>query len=316
MQNEISIATFNVTHKAEYDLLLATVGYETRSRFISETYPAPAKMKWAFGFRSNQLLEYSSNREWFSLNGYTISDVDEESFDEHFCDLLRLAVEHGNGCVRIRIDISSMTRSRLAIVISELSQFSSELAVTVDFVYSLAEYSPPPRTVGKNIHVGPVIPEFSGWWTEPDRPLTAIVGLGYEENKALGALEHIQATDIWVFVPRSAIAQYTQALTAANADLLRATPPSRILTYDVGDPMTSLAQLESLSAGVIARKNLILLPFGPKIFVLVSLLTARIHHPEIAVWRVSGSEEVVDRKPSKYVMGLRVVFSPPDLSDL
>jgi hypothetical protein len=86
--------------------------------------------------------------------------------------------------------------------------------------------------------------------------------------------------------------------------------PSRVLNYSVDDAFMTLARIESLCSAVLRTRNLILLPFGPKIFVLISLLAARFHYPEIAVWRVSGSEEIKDREPSDHVMGLRVTFSP------
>jgi hypothetical protein len=65
---------------------------------------------------------------------------------------------------------------RMAHVVRSVCSASS--GVTVDFVYSLAAFVPPPIEGLLSSHVGPVLPEFAGWWDEPDRPLAAVVGLG------------------------------------------------------------------------------------------------------------------------------------------
>jgi hypothetical protein len=311
MPNKFRVDRFSRASDHSYDLLVATIGYEKRSRAISEQHPAIASFrKLACGFTRDHVLNYDANRDWFSANDYVIAEPSESEFSGWFQDALRSAIDATKGVLRIRLDISSMTRTRLAQVIEALAECKLERAVAIDFVYALAEYSAPPPANSKNTHVGPVTTDFSGWWTEPDRPVTAVVGLGYEENKALGALEHIQASDVWLFLPRSPIAEYSDALRRSNRSLLEVVKSERLLSYQVEEPFLSLSHLESLCSALSSQQNVILLPFGPKIFVLISLLVARLHYPDIAVWRVSGSEDITDRSASQYLYGLRVIFSP------
>jgi hypothetical protein len=156
--------------------------------------------------------------------------------------------------------------------------------------------------------VGPIAPEFSGWWSEPDLPTAAIVGVGYEQDKALGAIEHVQPSEVWLFFPRSPVAEYTSALEYANRSLIEKVKRERgkMLHYDVDAPYALFADLESLVAGLSSRANCILLPFGPKLFALSSLLVACVHR-EAAVWRVSGAEQPTDRIGHS-VYGLSVAF--------
>jgi hypothetical protein len=179
--------------------------------------------------------------------------------------------------------------------------------VDIDFVYTLAEFSPPPSLASPNTHVGPVLPAFSGWWTAPERSLAAAVGLGYEENKALGAVEHVQASSIWTFMPVSPVPEYTPALHQANRTLLALVPMTNRFEYRVDRPFDTFVALESFAFGITRHSNLIILPFGPKIFALCALIVAVIH-PAIAVWRVSGAEEQIDRRSSGIVMGLRALM--------
>jgi hypothetical protein len=180
----------------------------------------------------------------------------------------------------------------------------------IDFVYSLALFTPPPTGESANSHVGPVTNDFAGWWSDPDRRLSVVVGVGYEQDKALGAVEYLEAQDIWVFEPRSVIEQYTAALQAANATLLSLTDSNHRFLYRVQDPLDCFSRMQSLVQGLIVTNNVVLLPFGPKLIVLCSLIVAA-RDKRVAVWRVSaqGSEVPVDRKGSENIYGLRVCFA-------
>jgi hypothetical protein len=182
--------------------------------------------------------------------------------------------------------------------------------IHVDFLYAVAAFSPPPAVTEANTHVGPVLPSMSGWWAEPERPIAALVGLGYEENKALGAVEHIQVSSIFTFTPRSPIEAYSPAVDEANRTLLQQVPRENRFVYDVDRPMDTFVELESFTFGVTRAHNLVVLPFGPKIFALCAMLIGIIH-PEVAVWRVSGKEEKVDRTAAGEVYGLGVNFGDP-----
>jgi hypothetical protein len=309
MLNDFRVSPFAQSDDHIYDIVIATIGYEKRSRAISERFPNAAIFrKHACGYLKDHVLNYESNKEWFSNNQYIIAELADTDFGLWFEGVINDAMEKAVGVLRVRVDISSMTRTRLASVIEVLNRFELDKPLTVDFVYALAEYSPPPLAISRNTHVGPVAADFSGWWTEPDRPVAAVIGLGYEENKALGVLEHIQAAEVWLFLPHSPVAEYSPALNKANRSLLDMVEKSQILSYKVDEPFLTMSQIESLCSALNENRNVVMVPFGPKLFVLVSLLTSRLHYPDLAVWRVSGSEEVIDRTASQYIYGLRTVF--------
>jgi hypothetical protein len=182
--------------------------------------------------------------------------------------------------------------------------------ISVDFVYTLAKFQPPPKRHTRNSAAGPVSSWFTGWWSEPERPLATVVGLGYEEDKALGIVEHLQAPDVWTLVPRSVELDYDAALDLANKRLIDLVPDAHRLRYHVEQPFQTFLALESLVDGLSQRRNTVLVPFGPKILTIISLIVA-LRHREIPVWRVSGGilQKARDAKPSGPVYGLRVTFS-------
>jgi hypothetical protein len=122
-------------------------------------------------------------------------------------------------------------------------------------------------------------------------------------------VEHLQAAEVWTFVPVSEVEAFSPALISANRTLLEGIPPNHQLTYRVQDPLDCFARLESLTFGLSQEQNPVLLPFGPKIFSLCALLVSLLN-PSIPVWRVSaeGQEVPVNREPSGFVYGLEVVF--------
>jgi hypothetical protein len=297
---------------SNYECCLYTLGYEQRSTYIAKQHQGQATRRVAMGFRDFHLFSYQDNKAWYTGNGFEVIECSDSDFRKHIEQIVAEVVGDSQTAVRVLVDISSMNRFRLASLIDAFRSAQVIRAIRVDFVYCLAEYSPPPSRTFVNKHVGPVSPQFSGWWTEPDRPTAAIVGVGYEQDKALGAIEHVQPSEVWLFFPRSPIAEYTSALNEANRSLIDNVKRERgrILQYNVDEPYALFANLESLVAGLSSRANCILLPFGPKLFALSSLLVASVHR-ETAVWRVSGAEQPSDRiGHSAY--GLSVAFCTAD----
>jgi hypothetical protein len=298
--------------KEKYDLLLGTVGYEQRARFAFSKLDITAPQRLAFGFKEQQELSYEENKTWYTNAGFEIS---EPSSDEFRKQLLSSINHLGTKRNYICVDISSMTRLRMALVVDAFRKAPGELVV--DFVYSIAAYSPPLESFSPNTHVGAVLPSFAGWWINPQRPPVAIVGLGYEEDKALGAVEHIQVSEIWLFIPKSEIPEYSHALTTANATLLELVPQDHHISYRVEDPVGCFEMLEVFTSGIVRRANPVLLPFGPKIFALCCLLTATAHSTA-AVWRVSPQdlEKPTERRPTGTILGIRVQFASDEIFEV
>lgn len=217
----------------DYALFAAVVGYEQRARFIASEHAPHAQERVAIGFKDHQVLHYSENATWYENAGFTVHHMSDLEYAEYWHLKLRQlsAGRKPNADLSICVDISSMTRSRMASLLDAIRKGFGAPGVRADFVYSLAAFSEPPKSQPPNTHVGPIAPSFAGWWTEPDRVVAALVGLGYEEDKALGAVEHLQPGEVWVFTPQSVVAEYSPALEVANRTLLDSIPASQRLFY-------------------------------------------------------------------------------------
>jgi hypothetical protein len=291
----------------DHDLFICVAGYERRARYIAETLTPRANKKICIGFDKQKVHSFHSNVEWFESNQFSLEVVGDDGFSALVGTVIRAA--HAGTQFSLIVDISSISRFRLGCLVNILFSEVPDAVVRVDFVYALAAYNPPIPNAVANSHVGPVNSSFAGWWTEPDRAVSAVVGLGYEEDKALGAVEYLQAADVWAFIPTSVVQEYSSALQEANEILLRTIPSERQMSYRVNDPADCFKTLESLVYGLSISRNPILLPFGPKLFALCCLLVG-IAQPNVAVWRVSAQamEPAVDRVAEGPVYGLRVLF--------
>src|SRR5882762_6733617 len=210
----------------EYDLFLGVIGYELRARYIAENLIVAASRRIAIGFESGHLYHYDENTHWYESAGFAVHHLNDADFDQLVAQqLAKIRDRKSSGeDIRVCVDVSSLTRVRMARLVRIFAEAQLSGVLEVDFLYSLAAFSPPPASTVPNRHVGPVLPSFTGWWMAPERPLAAGVGLGYEENKALGAVEHVQASSIWTFEPVSPIVDYSPALKQANSTLLTLVP--------------------------------------------------------------------------------------------
>lgn len=187
--------------------------------------------------------------------------------------------------LKVGIDISLIHRKTLAELFALILHSNRDISLFI--FYSLAKYAPPHSEVFPNNLVESVGIPFTGWCTKPGLPVTAIVGLGYEKNKALGAIEYLESSSSVLLLPNSSEESYKSDILKQNETLLSFTQEALKIDYDVQSPIDTILLLDSLIAGNKDKTKLVLLPFGPKIFFACSLIAA-IAHPEVSVWHVSS----------------------------
>lgn len=292
----------------EYDLMVATLGFESRSSFASSRIGPRARKKVAFGFEERKVLSYEANKRTLEKSGFKISETSESEFSAGLASVFASAERQPGGGGAVCIDVSSMTRSRMAAVVWELAVSDSQW--TADFVYSVAKFSPPTSDGAPIESCGPVRPEYAGWSPDPMLPVSAVVGLGYEYHRALGVVELLEPAVRWAFMPFGESADYDRALEEANEQFIGDLKAEQIVRYQVDQPLDCFRSLESVVFGALRGSRPVLVPFGPKIFTLVCLLITALHAPNVALWRVSSGqrEEPEERYANGKLIGLRVEF--------
>jgi hypothetical protein len=296
--------------KVDYDLSLFALGFESRAVNLLPSVKTRTRRGLALGFNHGHALAYESNRKEFQ--SASVAVVDDLS-DEQFEVVLRSNFETLSNDFHqsLFVDVSCFSRYRLAAIVHELFSRSAKFrkGITIDFAYSIAEFERPTSVRQPNTVVGPAHYAFAGWSQGGYSSTAAVLGLGYEQDQAFGVVEFLQAGEVWAFSPNSPVSEYKPEVERANDLLLSEIPLSRVLQYDVCAPKSVLAILESVVRGLTGAHSVVLVPFGPKIFVLCSLIVAA-QRDDVAVWRVSQGSTIKpkDRKASNVTIGLRVSF--------
>ncbi|MBR0565770.1 hypothetical protein J5J83_06540 [Azoarcus sp. L1K30] len=304
-----SIQNCETSTSMEVDIFIAACGYEGRAIDASKRFHNQAKRKLAIGFALQQELEYGRNKEWFESAGFEFVEVSDDNFRETINQYLRQSKPEQD-TFAVEVDISCFNRFRLAHLVDALRSLPSQ-EVKVTFRYSIAEFTPPSEDTAPTVKMEPVIPQIAGWTTRPDRPPAAVVGLGYEPNKAIGVVDHLEINNAtWAYYPLGPIPEYYQRVLEANQSLLGIIQADgRCQPYDLNNPAQLFKEINSIVDMLKPHFNIVLIPFGPKLFALVTLLIA-CSHDDVGVWRVSSGslETPVDRKPSGHIISISVIF--------
>lgn len=272
------------------DLVIATCGYEKRSAQLLEEVNASSGV--AYGYPQRQVLSYAKNREKFESRGFDVDVISDSHVTENLKGRLHNVIDRCGPNVRVVLDISSMSRRRLAVVFAELINTLPE-GSTIHLIYYLGKYQAPTSAAVDFAEIGPISSRFSGWSLDPDLPLATVVGLGFERDKALGVTDLLEAAlvDSWVFIPLGDDQRFRQQLEDANGQLLPYVPDNHKVEYQVRSPLHLCATLESLVGGLRDRFRLVIVPMGPKIFTAASLAVAAKHGFTIPIWSVSSGQE-------------------------
>jgi hypothetical protein len=293
-----------------YDAALFSLGYEPRCRAIpANVGHVDQRVVASFTDRVRE-PSFEDNRAWYQQNGHKIVEVDGHAYREWVHSWLAEVTSHdasGREAMRVLIDISSMTRLRIAAVVEALNELQSPVAVRVDFLYAPELYHEPPPPADATLSIGPVSPYFAGWSTELDRPLIAVIGLGFEPDKAAGAVEFLEPEHALACSPLGPDPRFREKLEESNSPLW-SERVTRGFDYPLSDPYRGFVRLESRVQSLLRSARPLLVPLGPKIFALACLLVAALHEPAVPVWRVSSGEleEPVPREASGQLYGLTV----------
>lgn len=294
-----------------FDALIASIGFENRARYFCQNHRVHATKKLAYAFTDRNEVGFQRNVAFFGLNGFAIERLESIDFSNRLYRALDSVSSSQEGKLRVCVDISSMSRSRMANVVEVALMCAAKRSVIVDFVYCVAKYSPPPTEPTFIQTAGPVTPFFAGWTTRPEAPTCAIFGVGYEPDRVIGAIEYLEPGPIRAFIPVGTDPRFLDAVLQVNQPLWDEIIKEHQTFYKLSEPFNTFVRLESLLYSVKQEYRPILVPFGPKIFTIECLLAAVSHYPSVAVWRVSGGSAMVpiDIEASGEVHVIRSEFS-------
>lgn len=311
---DFAVRAVDFDPKTRYDLAITTIGYEWRSSHLLRRglwgrtmMPIAFEEMRIFSYEKNHALSLAAARG----NVYSCGSHDRV---EPYIHEWAASQRERKSC-RVAVDISSMTRTRLASLVLALHKLPTWLSghVVVDFFYSPGAFVPPPEDQVGPLEIGPVLPEFSGRLRKSSLPVGVVIGMGYEPHRAIGAFEWLEPNRAWAFTPTSPDERFEAEIAKANSQLIQVLGPSAIFNYEVAAGADTVYQLESFIFALKREFRMVLLPMGPKIFALACLLLGLGDDGDRpAVWRVGEStyRSPVDVHEQGPIIGISAELAP------
>lgn len=293
-----------------YDLFIGSYGYESRCTAVVKKYKVTAARKVAIGFNFGHVLAHAKSAAFYKDSQWELTELSDDGFDAQIEGLLAESRP-----TKILIDISCFSRLRIAKLIWAIYSFSNTNLsnLEIDIAYSVARYTAPSSDFPPITNVGPITLSLAGWPSDPSKPISCLIGLGYDEGRAIGAAEYLEAAQLWLFRPIGFDKRFLASLDRANKSLIEKTGASHVIDYRLDDPVSAYMQIHSLLWGLKNETRPLMLPFGPKIFTAITCAAAINFYPDISVWRVSSGEleSPVDRIASGETALARFSCQPP-----
>lgn len=223
--------------------------------------------------------------------------------------LLKDEFEEGGSAL---IDYSSMNREMIACVISFFDNDANnkEHRFTCDFLYAHAKFSPPPEEYGPISYNSYISPYFVGENLSGAMPTSCILGIGYERDIALGVVEDLEASQVILFQPIGHDSRYTDAIVVTNRGLMASV--ESLIEYDVRSPQGLYNKLCSAVKGLQIDTQPVVVPLGPKIFAMVTLIACCALGRTFSVWRIAAIRKpdlnTHDREFNGIISASRVVW--------
>ncbi|HEU5142265.1 MAG TPA: hypothetical protein VFU04_03810 [Solirubrobacterales bacterium] len=294
-----------------YDALLASVGYEPRSRAIAEGLGELPGETVAVEFQHPRPRSYEESLEWFEKQNVEINQEWDERFLPWLLDWLkRIAARHEEA--RVAIDVSSMNRPRIAAVVQAIGEMPSDARIVIDLLYAPSCYSPPKKLPDGVLTLRPVSAYLSGQLRSQASPV-ALVGLGYEPHRAAGVFDSLEIRRVIAYVPVGPHRDFHDTVLEANQGLLGGPEEHLEVDYEVLDPFDCVVRLDGRVHGLLQAGDVpALVPLGPKIFALSACLVAAMHHPHVSVWRASFDKDelALKRRADEWACGITLALAP------
>lgn len=303
-----------VNEQTHHDLLIAACGYESRCTQVPLALSSHCSQIHTFAFPDRHDNAFGDHYDTLSKLG-TIVTADMSEFSDQVSMLaskVRSSSTPGK-ISSVAVDISSLDRERIASVVRAFVLVPSETPVDLTFYYSHGKFESHPDSAPETIVINGPVNGFSGWTTQPSDPVACVVGLGFEADLALAALETLEPALTVVLIPQhEADARFENKVRFANASLVRSQSDVRVLDYDLDHPAETMRTIERVVHSLNGRYRIAVVPLGPKLFALCGMLVATKYEDAIAVWRVSlaSGAPSIDMEPTGEVTRLSIRVHP------
>ena len=174
-----------------FDLVINATGYEERASSLIASNAISGEHYLSFLFDQHKVLDFDRNYQ--IMNGVRATFIEDplQFFRGNFFIYANNLVQRQGRRLRIGLDVSSINRTMAATTLSAISAYRDRVE-SLDLYYVPAKFKAPKLTFSPIEQIGPVIPELSGFNSEPGLPLALVLGLGFEYGTAVGLINQLE----------------------------------------------------------------------------------------------------------------------------
>jgi len=251
-------------------------------------------------YDSNLQIAKNNRDQIVRKSSLNLSDTD---------NLLYRFKEHQN----IFLDVSSMDRRTLSLVIYRLLHSLELLSATIYFLYAPAKYREPTTEQLPVDYSGPMNSLLTSAPRDPRFPTILFLGVGYEVGLALGVVEMFEPARVLAFVPRGADKRFDHAVGRINAPLFMDQNYISDIPYNLLAPASTFIELKERVLSLRDSAKIIVVPLGPKIFASMGILLGYLFAPDITIWRISSVVDWLnaEREADGSILGYKLDIASP-----
>ncbi len=275
----------------EADLFIATVSQESRCTSIARMLEQSSFRKVAL-LQAKSLKEsaFRSNLEYFRDQSFEIIPVHSD-----VPDIGRLFKNFPGEEIRVIFDCTSMSQRWYYEFFRWFGENQDGFrSATIRFAYTMAAFMDegPPQKVKK-------VREFLASESRLRKPKVALVlGLGHEPNVSDNIHRIVKPDLLYLFYADPPTdKRFVDLVLVNNHGLINASPIRNLIAYPINNGQVIYQQLIDIILPLRDEYSIVLIPQGPKIFSVVSMLV-QIRYPDIVIsYPVLKKTQVPDRQP-------------------
>jgi len=267
------------------DCIIAASGFHARSTYIADNLDLKESKKLVITFDE----EYFSNlrketESFFNGLGFLSAKAKADSGKEIEALLEDYCRKNTSRELNIIVDYSCMPKIWLATILDYISK--NELhaqIINIFFVFTPKRFIP---DIKKKLEfIGPLNAKKDS--IVNDKNLTLIAGLNNDFESIVKLTNNIKPQKIFVFIPEPAFShEYSRSVIEKNRSFLEKIGENNIIKYPANNPEEINSKLTSLCLDMRLHSRIILVPQGPKTFILSSLLLS-LRYPDIKLWDIT-----------------------------
>ena len=178
----------------------------------------------------------------------------------------------------------------------------------IEILYCPAAFDEPAPQFPCIEKLGPISGAFSAFDADPAKPLCLIMGVGFDAGVSMGIISHLEPRLTYCLWGTGVSKEFDVSVKRANFDFEFAGFDTKVLSYDLRDPVGAFQMLESVTYGLRRDYRIVVIPMGPKLFTLHAALIGIAYFGEVAIWRVQHTRlDPPDSLPGAYCIRTRLM---------